>query len=104
MIKKYLPAYLFALVLLSLALINGCGSNASGGGGGGTSGHTYYGTQSGGDAWKWIIRSDGTFSGTNETNGFWVTGTYVTLPSLFKKAHVVDSSDNGAKGQYAYFL
>jgi len=36
MFKKYLPLYLVVLVVASLAVINGCGSNATGGGGGAT--------------------------------------------------------------------
>jgi hypothetical protein len=104
MFKKFLPWYLVALVVLSLGFIYGCGAAPTSGGGGAASAVTYYGTQSPGDFWKWNIFSDGTFFGTDETNGFWVSGTYVTLPSGFGKAHVIDSYNNSANDSYAYFL
>ena len=103
MFKKFLPWYLLALVVLSLAFIYGCGAAPTSGGGGTASAVTYYGTASPGDFWKWDIYSDGTFSGTNETLGFYVSGTYMNLPSGFGKAHV--TAINGvATSEYAYFL
>jgi len=109
MIKKLLPFYLVALVILSLAVIYGCGANPTGGGGGGTSHahgrYSYLGTQSPGDIWKWTIDT-GTFSGTNETTGFWVTGTWEPLSSGFGKAFVSTSEGPGAVpvGSLVYFL
>jgi hypothetical protein len=108
MIRKYLPLYLVVLVVLSLAFIYGCGSNATGGGGGGggisnrSGSFSYSGTQSPGDMWTWNI-SDETFSGSNETTGFYVTGEWTALSSKFGKAHVL--SINGvATSEYTYFL
>jgi len=40
LIKRFLPLYLVVLIVLSLAFIYGCGSNATGGGGGGGGGGT----------------------------------------------------------------
>jgi hypothetical protein len=109
MIKKYLPLYLVVLVVLSLAFIYGCGSNATGGGGGGSSisnrpgTYSYSGTQSPGDVWSWTISTE-TFSGTNETMGLWVTGEWTTLSSGFGKATIKGSNDPLAVGNHAYFL
>jgi hypothetical protein len=111
MFKKFLPWYLLALVVLSLAFIYGCGAAPSSGGGGGVSGTTYYGTQSGGDLWKWVITATsttaGTFSGKNYTMTFEVSGTYEVLPSKFCKAWINSSSGSSNKppeGSTAYFL
>ena len=113
MFKKLLPWYLFALVVLSLAFIYGCGSaptsGGGGGGGGGITGATYYGTQSGGDMWKWIITSttEGRFYGHNFTATFELSGTYEVLPSLFRKAYInyVKKESMGPNvGDTAYFL
>ena len=113
MFKKLLPLYLLGLVVLSLAFIYGCGSapTSGGGGGGGISGATYYGTQSGGDMWKWIIdatsTTEGTFWGRNYTATFELSGTYEVLPSKFRKAfinHVIKESMGPSVGDTAYFL
>jgi Tol biopolymer transport system component len=42
--------------------------------------------------------------GTNETNGFWVSGTYASLNSGFEKAHVTSSLGNSANGQDCYAI
>jgi hypothetical protein len=102
--------FILSLCVLSLAVIYGCGANPTGGGAGGSSGTTYYGTQSGGDVWKWVIDAKGTiegsFTGNNLTTGMSVSGTYETLPSGFKKATVTSASGPLAPtpGTMAYFL
>ena len=111
MFKKLLPWYLLALVVLSLAFIYGCGAAPTSGGGGGSLSnrvgtYSYAGTQSPGDVWSWTISTE-TFTGSCESglqSGFWVTGEWNILASGFSKAHVINSSDDGAKGSYAYFL
>jgi hypothetical protein len=111
MFKKFLPWYLLALVVLSLAFIYGCGAAPTSGGGGGgtianrTGSYSYSGTQAPGDIWTWNI-SDETFSGTCETGinvGLYVTGEYTTLASKFCKAHIM-SVYGVATSEYAYFL
>lgn len=97
-----------SLCVLSLAVIYGCGSNATGGGGGISNrvgSYLYSGTQSPGDTWVWLISTE-TFSGSNETTGTWVTGTWVTLSSGFGKATIATSGgpDAPAAGEHAYFL
>ncbi len=112
MIKKYLPLFLVALVVLSLAFIYGCGSNATSGGG--SSGgvtilsnrpgtYEYSGTQSPGDVWTWTISPE-TFLGSDETTGFWVSGTWETLSNGFRKAFVSAANPTEVQGQVAYFL
>jgi hypothetical protein len=113
MIKKYMPLFMLALVVLSLAFIYGCGSAATSGGGssgGGVSiianrsgSYEYSGTQSPGDMWTWTISTE-TFFGSDESNGFWVSGTWETLSNKFCKAFVGDSSDTNAISKEAYFL
>jgi len=106
MFKKFLPWYLLALVVLSLAFIYGCGSSPTGGGGATTHGtYSYHGTQSPGDVWSWTISAE-TFFGSNETTGMWLTGTWETLPAGFGKATVSTSEglDHPSAGDKAYFL
>ena len=113
MFKKLLPWYLLGLVVLSLAFIYGCGAApTSGGGGGGITGNTYFGTQSGGDYWKWIIdatsTTEGTFWGKNFTMSYECSGTYEVLPSKFCKALInyvhKDGLEGPSVGDTAYFL
>ena len=110
MFKKLLPWYLLGLVILSLAFIYGCGSDAtSGGGGGGATTHgtySYHGTQSPGDVWSWTISAE-TFFGSNETTGMWLTGTWETLVnSGFGKAYIstAEGLNHPSAGDLAYFL
>lgn len=106
MFKKFMPLYLFALVALSLAFIYGCGAAPTGGGGGTSGGETtYFGTQSGGDTWKWVIGSS-TFSGKNLDKDFSFSGTYETKPSGFRKAYIssVEGAGGPSVGDQAYFL
>ena len=112
MIRKYLPLYMVALIFISLAFIYGCGSAATSGGSS-TSGVTivanrvgtyeYSGTQSPGDMWTWMISTE-TFFGSNESNGFWVSGTWETLSNKFCKAFVNNANNLSAISKEAYFI
>lgn len=55
---------------------------------------SYFGTQSPGDWWSWAL-TDTTFIGTNETAGYYYSGTYTTLPTGFRKATITSTSDPG---------
>ena len=112
--RSWFYGFLIVLCIASFAFIYGCGSNATGGGGGGGGGgvtivtnrpgtYEYSGPQSQGDVWTWVISTE-TFFGTNETKGFWVSGTYETLSTKFCKAFVIDSSDPTITGETAVFL
>jgi hypothetical protein len=65
--------------------------------------YEYAGTQSPGDMWTWTISTE-TFFGSDESNGFWVSGTWETLSNKFCKAFVGDSNDTNAISKEAYFL
>jgi hypothetical protein len=52
------------------------------------------GTQSPGDVWTWTI-GESTFSASNETSGYWYSGTYTTLSSGFLKLVYTSSNDPG---------
>jgi hypothetical protein len=104
--KLLFPIFCLFLIVVSLLVINGCGSAATSGGssGGNRSGtYSYSGTQAPGDVWTWTISTE-TFSGSNETTGFWITGEWTTLTTGFGKAHIKNSNDSGAINEYAYFL
>lgn len=100
-----------SLCVLSLAVIYGCGSNATGGGSSSsvsnrTGTYSYAGTQASGDAWAWTI-STSEFIGTNETLGFTITGEWSALSTGFSKAKVegvFGGSGGPTPGGYAYFL
>ena len=66
--------------------------------------HSYFGTQSPGDAWSWEINDDLTFWASNETDGFWISGSYTILPNSFLKGSVEASSNPAAEGGTVYAL
>jgi hypothetical protein len=103
--RIFVSALVSVVLVLVMVLIYGCGASTSGGGGTSTTHGTYsyFGTQSGGDVWKWHIGS-GTFTGTNETVPFTIAGTWVTLPSGYSKATVTASVGGPTVGSQAYFL
>lgn len=108
--KQFYYGLMVALLLSAAAFIYGCGSAATSGGGGGgatisnrTGTYHYAGTQAPGDVWSWTI-STSEFSGTNESNGSWVTGEWTTLASGFGKLTVIGSSTIDAIGKSAYFV
>ncbi len=106
--RNYFVFLLLGLCVLSFAFIYGCGANPTGDGSNPspseTSGRVYYGTQSPGDAWSWDIGSS-TFTGTNLTRGWTISGSYITLNSLFKEAAVTGVGTSGiTAGSKAYFL
>lgn len=100
-------AFVFVSVLASLSLIGfvltGCGTNPTGGGG--VSSRSYFGTQSPGDAWSWIIRSNGTLWAKNETKGWEVEGTHSILPSGISLGTITSSTTTEVSpGSNFYFL
>jgi hypothetical protein len=105
--KLLFPIFCLFLIVVSLLVINGCGSAASSGGGSSISNrtgtYTYSGTQSPGDSWLWTI-STTEFSGSNETTGMWVTGEWTALSSGFGKATIINSNHAPAINGHAYFL
>ncbi|MBN2058320.1 MAG: hypothetical protein JW782_05955 [Candidatus Saganbacteria bacterium] len=57
----------------------------------------YYGSQSPGDWWSWTL-GNSTFVGTNETSGYYYSGTFTDLPTGFKKATITASDDPSLSG------
>jgi hypothetical protein len=102
--------FLSLFVLVSV-LTAGCGTQTSTSSGPETipvrtGVYTYLGTQSPGDTWSWTI-GEGTLSGTNETNGYRYSGTFVSYASGFNKLTVTDSTDPSVPldgTAVAYFL
>jgi hypothetical protein len=109
--KLAFPIFCLLLIAVSLFVINGCGSNATGGGssgGGGISGRQYYGMTSQGGTVKCTVNDTAfqlDFVAGGSMNVTTLTGTVTQLASGFVSCEITGSSpsDPNAKGTlYAY--
>lgn len=91
MARKLLVFSAFLLVLAIGLMISGCGQQTSSTTPHGT--YSYIGTQSPGDVWSWTL-GEGTVTATNETQGLYYQGTFVTLASGFLKGVVTATNDD----------
>lgn len=110
MFKKYFVALTLALSIATL--LAGCGGQSSSSTpvpeviAARAGVYSYLGTQSPGDVWSWTI-GQSTYTGTNETAGYYYSGSYTAYASGFNKAVVTASSDPNVPldgSAIAYFL
>ena len=101
---------LLAIALISGAVIFGCAQQTSTTDtnviDARTGTYSYFGTQSPGDTWSWMITSS-TFIGTNETLEKYYSGTYTAYVSGFNKGVITATNDTAVPtdgSATAYFL
>lgn len=95
----------FFLIASAVSILSNCGGSHSTT----SSGATYFGTQSPGDAWSWTITRDstgsGTFSGVNNTSGNTYSGSVLTLSNNFLQLTITTTTDsNVTPGSIAYAI
>jgi len=65
--------------------------------------YSYFGTQSPGDVWNWTL-GEGTIVATNETLGFYYSGTFSALASGFLKGVIAATNDPTVPANGSFYM